>query len=45
LRAVRGEFRIFSSAESGTEIHASVPLAMAARELNTSRRAAAGSLS
>ena len=45
LRAVHGEFRIFSSAESGTEIHASVPLAMAARELSTSRRAAAGSLS
>jgi signal transduction histidine kinase len=43
LRAVGGEFRIFSSAESGTEIHASVPLATV-KEPNTSWRAAAGSV-
>ncbi len=41
-RAVGGEFRIFSTTQNGTEIHASVPLTMRARELNT-RRAAAGS--
>jgi PAS domain S-box-containing protein len=45
LRAVGGEFRIFSAAESGTEIHASVPLATPVKELNISRRAAAGSVS
>jgi PAS domain S-box-containing protein len=42
LRAVGGEFRIFSTAEIGTEIHASVPLTMPVKELNT-RQAAAGS--
>jgi PAS domain S-box-containing protein len=45
LRAVGGEFRIFSSAESGTEIHASVPLATPVKEPNASRRATAGSVS
>jgi PAS domain S-box-containing protein len=44
LRAVGGEFRIFSAAENGTEIHASVPLNKPVNELNTSRRAAAGSV-
>jgi len=44
LRAVGGEFRIFSAAENGSEIHASVPLTTPVKELNTSRRAAAGSV-
>jgi PAS domain S-box-containing protein len=44
LRAVGGEFRIFSTAEVGTEIHARVPLTMPVKELNT-RQAAAGSIS
>ena len=44
LRAVGGEFRIFSAAENGTEIHASVPLITPGTQLNTTRRAAAGSV-
>ena len=44
VRAVGGEFRIFSAAEMGTEIHASVPLTMPVAKLNT-RQAAAGSFS
>src|SRR6266481_5816295 len=44
LRAVDGEFRIFSAAENGTEIHASVPLTTPVNQLNTTRRAAAGSV-
>jgi PAS domain S-box-containing protein len=44
LRAVGGEFRIFSAAENGTEIHASVPLIAPGNQLNTARRAAAGSV-
>jgi len=41
---VGGEFRIFSAAENGTEIHASVPLITPGTQLNTTRRAAAGSV-
>jgi PAS domain S-box-containing protein len=44
LRAVGGEFRIFSAAENGTEIHASVPLTMPVNRLTNTRRAAAGSV-
>ncbi len=44
VRAVGGDFRIFSTAEIGTEIHASIPLTMPVKELNT-RQATAGSFS
>jgi PAS domain S-box-containing protein len=44
LRAVGGEFRIFSAAENGTEIHASVPLTTPGNQQNNTRRAAAGSV-
>ncbi|HVH50063.1 MAG TPA: PAS domain S-box protein [Candidatus Bathyarchaeia archaeon] len=42
VRAVRGEFRVLSAPESGTEIHASVPLRACAKE-PIARRAATGS--
>jgi signal transduction histidine kinase len=42
VRAVGGEFRVFSAAEIGTEVHASVRLTMPVKEL---RQAAAGSFS
>jgi signal transduction histidine kinase len=44
LRAVGGEFRIFSTAKIGTEIHAKVPLTTPVKELNA-RQARAGSIS
>jgi PAS domain S-box-containing protein len=44
VRAVGGEFRVFSAAEMGTEVHASVPLTMPVGELSA-RQAAAGSFS
>jgi PAS domain S-box-containing protein len=45
LRAVGGEFRIFSTPGAGTELYASVPLAKSIQDLDIARRAAAGSSS
>src|SRR6266478_4938143 len=44
LRAVGGEFIFFFKQKTAYEIHASVPLTTPVKELNTSRRAAAGSV-
>jgi signal transduction histidine kinase len=43
LRAVGGEFRISSAPGAGTEVYASVPLEKSLEDLNSARRAAAGS--